>query len=208
MQAVLRGEGIADVPCGECVGCCVSSYPIPLRPADQVALDQLPPEYLLRPATPGVNALMGFRADGSCPMLKSEGCSVYADRPGTCRDYDCRIYAAAGLLPDGDRPVIQKRVQAWQFEYADEQAEVQAQALRAAAAFIRKHSDRFPAGMRAASATAAAVLAVKAWPVFLEDNVEAHIADETEIKRRVLDVIEAVRQFDGSAIEKGASRGP
>ena len=39
MRAVLKGERHADVPCDGCVGCCVSSYAIPLRPADKVALD-------------------------------------------------------------------------------------------------------------------------------------------------------------------------
>ena len=116
MRAVLRDEQHADVPCGDCVGCCVSSYPIPLRPSDRVAQEQVPEQYLLdAPGGKPGHLLMGFRDDGSCPFLVSRSCSIYADRPQTCRDYDCRIYAAAGLVPDGDRTAIERRVREWEF---------------------------------------------------------------------------------------------
>jgi Fe-S-cluster containining protein len=100
MIGVLREERSAEVPCDGCVGCCVSSYPIPLRPTDQVALAEVPVRFLRLPVHAG-NATMGFHEDGSCPMLAAGRCTIYADRPQTCRDYDCRIYAAAGLVPDG-----------------------------------------------------------------------------------------------------------
>jgi hypothetical protein len=166
MRAVLRGERDADVPCGECVGCCVSSYPIPLRPSDHVALDKVPARHLHLPSEPGGLARMGHGQDGHCPMLCAGKCSIYADRPRTCRDYDCRIYAAAGLLPDGVRPVIQERVLAWRFDPGSADDEAAAEAIRAAAQFIRRHADAFPPAMRAGSATAAAVLAVKTYEVF------------------------------------------
>ena len=47
MRAVLRGERDADVPCGDCIGCCVSSYPIPLRPEDVRARAEVPEQFLL-----------------------------------------------------------------------------------------------------------------------------------------------------------------
>jgi len=133
---------------------------------------------------------MGFREDGTCPMLEKGRCTIYADRPRTCRDYDCRIYAAAGLLPDGKRPVIEQRVGEWRFEYEDEEARVSADAVHAAAAFIREHASSFPAEMRAHSATAAAVLAVKVYPLFMEGQDAGAVAD------RVTAVVEAVRRFD------------
>jgi hypothetical protein len=168
MRAVLRGEQAADVPCGDCVGCCVSSYPIPLRPSDHVALEQVPAEHLHLPADPARGlARMGFREDGSCPMLCAGRCSIYSDRPQTCRDYDCRIYAAAGVLPDGERPIIAARVRAWRFEVLTPEDAAAAGAVRRAAQFIRTHSALFPMEMRVSSATAAAVLAVKTYELFL-----------------------------------------
>lgn len=166
MRAVLRGQQDADVPCAGCVGCCVSSYPIPLRPDDSVALDRVPAAQLSLPAGGGL-ARMLPRQDGSCPMLTAGRCDIYAARPRTCRDYDCRIYAAAGWQPDGQRPVIQQRVSEWDFTFEDQQARLQARAVRRAAGFIRNNAPLFPPGLRAHSATAAAVLAIKVYELFI-----------------------------------------
>jgi len=191
MRAVLRGEQDADVPCGTCVGCCVSSYPIPLRPEDKLARAQVPEQWLLGPAEPGERWLMGFREDGSCPFLKGSSCSIYAGRPQTCRDYDCRIYAAAGLLPDGDRPAIAERVGAWEFVFSSAEESAAAAAVRRAAQFIRANPALFPPAMRAGSATAAAVLAVKAYPLFLAANPGT---PEETVSR----IVETVRFFDAA----------
>lgn len=186
MRAVLGGQQDADVPCGDCTGCCVSSYPIPLRPSDRVALERVPGRYLQLPAA-GSDGLarMGFDQDGCCPMLESGSCSIYADRPRTCRDYDCRIYAAAGLEPDGERPVIQQRVREWQFAMDGEPDHDKAAAVRRAAQFIREHHALFPAAVRAGSATAVAVLAVKVYPLFGSDR-EAGQASRDELVRETL----------------------
>ncbi|MEO6080652.1 MAG: YkgJ family cysteine cluster protein [Steroidobacteraceae bacterium] len=198
MRAVLRGERDADVPCGDCVGCCVSSYPIPLRPTDHVALQQVPARHLRLPAdsTAGL-ARMGYREDGSCPLLCAGACSIYNDRPQTCRDYDCRIYAAAELMPDGERPVIHQRVSAWRFEFISPEEHDAAEAVRQAAAFIRSHSALFPVAMRADSATATAVLALKTWSLFRNSARPPGTGESPE--QAVQRVIDAARQFDQKA---------
>lgn len=193
MRAVLRGQRDADVPCGSCVGCCVSSYPIPLRPGDRVARDEVPEQWLIGPARAGERWLMGFREDGSCPFLEARQCSIYAHRPQTCRDYDCRIYAAAGLLPDGDRPVIHQRVLAWRFGLESEADRRAAEAVRRAAQFIQRHADLFPPGTRAHSATAAGVMAVKSWELFADPH-------ESEAPLHVVArVIRTCQDFDDQA---------
>lgn len=195
MRAVLKGEQSADVPCGGCAGCCVSSYPIPLRSTDRVALERVPARYLRMPAdSAGGLARMGFRDDGSCPLLCASGCSIYSDRPQTCRDYDCRIYAAAGLLPDGERPVIRSRVQAWRFAMPTAVEQAAAAAVLRAAEFIRDHATLFPAAMRAGSATAAAVLAVKSYGLF--EDAELAPGRNESAQQGVLRVIDAARAFD------------
>jgi Fe-S-cluster containining protein len=194
MRAVLRGERDADVPCGECVGCCVSSYPIPLRPTDSVALDRIPREHLHLPVGPGSLAVMGFREDGTCPMLCASSCVIYADRPQTCRDYDCRIYAAAGLLPDGDRPVIRQRVLAWRFDLKSEEDRVAADAVKRAAQFIQANASLFPVAMRARSATAVAVLAVKVSGLFWNSAASPGLHEPAPLA--VQRVIDAARAFD------------
>jgi Fe-S-cluster containining protein len=193
MQAVLKGESDADVPCDGCTGCCVSSYAIALRPDDKVALAAVPARHLRLPVNGGL-ALMGYRADGSCPMLEAGRCTIYADRPQTCRDYDCRIYAATGLSPDGSRPVIEERVREWRFDFTTEEEAGQHEALHRAARFIHEHGPLFPAASKVHSAVAVAVFAVKAWPLFLHEKGDGS-ADPSpgEMARRVL---EAASAFD------------
>lgn len=193
MRAVLRGEREADVPCGDCIGCCVSSYPIPLRPEDRKARAEVPEQYLLGHSAQGQRWLMGFRDDGSCPFMEGGKCGIYADRPQTCRDYDCRIYAASGLVPDGNRAVIERRVREWRFIFGSDAERTDAEAVRAAAHFIRSNAPLFPAGMRAGSATAAAVLAVKAFELFRTGEA----ATPADMARRVVD---AVREFDAGPV--------
>lgn len=192
MQAVLRGEQEANVPCDGCVGCCVSAYPIPLRPTDKVALASVPDRLLQWPSRPGALARMMYREDGTCPMLEAERCTIYADRPRTCRDYDCRIYAATGLVPDGARPVIQRRVREWQFGFDGEGEVAQAGAVRAAAQFIREHAALFPASARTHSATAIAVLAVKTWPLFIAGAMPQDMAAASTVQR----LLDESRRFD------------
>lgn len=193
MRAVLRNQRDADVPCEGCVGCCVSGYQVPLRPDDRVALDEVPAANLFLPVGGGL-ARMLPRADGTCPMLVSGLCRIYAERPRTCRDYDCRIYAAAGLEPDGDRPVVRDRVREWVFSFEGND-ENDALAVRRAARFIRAHADLFPARVRAQSAAAAAVMAVKVYPLFLgagEGDGSGGGSAESMVKR----VLEALQAFD------------
>ena len=197
MRAVLRDEQDADVPCGDCVGCCVSSYPIPLRPSDQVAQQQVPEEFVLRaPVRPG-HLLMGFRDDGSCPFLFARACSIYAHRPQTCRDYDCRIFAATGLKPAGRRPVIQERVQAWRFSYPAQQDLAEAAAVRRAADFIGAYPEHF-AAMRGGTPSAAAVLAVKSYEVFLDQGANSvqEPRPGAEVAQLAAQVLAAARAFD------------
>jgi hypothetical protein len=192
MRAVLRGESDANVPCGDCIGCCVSSYPIPLRPEDVRARAEVPEQFLLGTMASGERWMMGFREDGCCPFMNGRQCDIYADRPQTCRDYDCRIYAAAGLVPDGDRKIIEQRVQEWEFSFTTDAERADAAAVRRAAQFIRANAVLFPAAARAGSATAAAVLAVKVYTLFLDP--EPTSASRETVSR----VLEEIRAFDES----------
>ena len=165
MQAALRGETGSDVPCGECRGCCVSGYPIVLRAADAPIARLLSPQFL---AEAGGLQYMTARDDGTCPMLRAGNCSVYAQRPQTCRDYDCRIFAAAGLVAgSAQRRVINERVAAWWFDYAGESERQAHAAVQAAAAFISRVAGTPAAPQFPRTPTGAAVLALKCWSLFL-----------------------------------------
>jgi Fe-S-cluster containining protein len=38
------------------------------------------------------------RSDGACVHLGKQGCTVYEQRPAVCRTFDCRVFAAMGLV--------------------------------------------------------------------------------------------------------------
>jgi Fe-S-cluster containining protein len=192
-RASLLGDGGADVPCGDCVGCCVSSYFIPIRPTDKQAAAAIPAHLLVKaPGQPPGHAMMGYLADGLCPMLNAGKCSIYAQRPQTCRDYDCRIFAAAGIDAGGaDKVVINRRVREWQFSYATEADQVAHDAVKLAATFIREKVASFPGGRAPTASTGIAVLAIKVYALFLDK--EAHTKNEMEM---ALAIIDASGKFD------------
>ena len=74
---------------------------------------------------------MGYDQNGHCPMFVDGGCSIYEDRPRTCRVYDCRLFTALGRVNE-DTPAIAARIRAWEFEYADDDSRRLADEIRAA----------------------------------------------------------------------------
>lgn len=138
--------------------------------------------------------MMGYLEDGKCPMLKSGKCSVYAHRPQTCRDYDCRIFAAAGIDAGGsDKSVINNRVRAWRFTYPTAQDHELHEAVKAAAVFIREHRADFPGGRAPTAPTGIAVLALKAYAVFLDPQLAARSPDNI-----AMSIIKASGEFDSA----------
>jgi len=160
-----------DVPCGECRGCCTSSLFIHVRPDESETLAVIPARLLVRaPGRPRGHTLLGFAEDGSCPMFKAQACSIYAHRPRTCRDYDCRMFAAAGIDAGDGKDVINERVRAWEFSYESDAEQRAHDAVRAAAAFIQEERDSFPGGAAPTSPDQIAVLALKVYELFLEQT--------------------------------------
>jgi uncharacterized protein len=126
-RAAVRGEHDAVVPCGECTACCTSSQFVHIGPDETETLAHIPaPLLFAAPGFPDGHVLMGYDERGHCPMLIDGRCSIYEDRPRTCRAYDCRVFAAAAVVPDA--PAIAERVAQWKFSYADAEDE-EAQAV-------------------------------------------------------------------------------
>ena len=189
MRAALRGESGMQVPCGECRGCCISGYSIRVRPEDHGARAHIPGHHLV---FRGATAVMPARPDGRCPMAVPEGCSIYAHRPQTCLDYDCRVFAAAGIdAGDPGKVVINTRVRAWRFSHAGEEAQRQHEAVRAAAAFMRAQPQAFPPGRAPLNPMSIAVFAVKVYALFLEPAFAALPAQVVAAA-----ILEAAREFD------------
>jgi len=193
-HAMLRGTVGSDVPCGDCTGCCTSSYSVQLRPEDGRALAVIPAALLISPVGfPAGHRTMPALADGTCPMLDAGKCSIYRDRPQTCHDYDCRIFAAAGIdAGEAGKGVINRRVRQWRFSYPGEEDRRTHAAVMAAAAFTQRSRDSFPVRVPT-SPMGIAVFALKTYTVFLAPRPAE--SGDREIAR---DMLLASRQFDAN----------
>lgn len=189
--SLLSNDG-SDVPCGECRGCCISGYSVQIRPHDTGARALIPSDLLVRAQGFAGNELtMAARADGTCPMLRANECSIYTSRPQTCRDYDCRVFAAAGIEPGGpDKVVINRRVRQWRFNYPTELDRESHSAVMATAAFIRTQRGSFPGQLAPIGPSGVAVLACESYGVFLQSDIQGKA--DAEVARMILD---ASREF-------------
>jgi Fe-S-cluster containining protein len=160
-RRALREDATSVVPCGDCVACCTSSQFVHVAPDEVATLARIPAA--LRFPAPRLRAghvVLGYDERGHCPMLIDGACTIYDDRPRACRTYDCRIFAAAGVEPDDDKPAIARRARRWRFAYPTDQDRLDQEAVRAAAQFVREHPDARTEGDTPTNATRHAVLAV------------------------------------------------
>ena len=166
MRAALHGQVDTDVPCGRCCACCSTSHFVHVAPDERDVLALVPRELRFpAPGLPAGHVVLPYDERGRCPMLAADGrCSIYAHRPRTCRVYDCRVFAAAGI--DADNDAITAQARRWRFTYPAELDREEHQAVWAAARFVRDHAAAFPPGF-AADAPRLAVLAVEVGHLFL-----------------------------------------
>ena len=142
-RRALDGEVDADVPCDGCTACCEASQFVHIGPDEAETLAHVPEALLVpAPGLPPGHVVMGYDEHGRCPMLVEGGCSIYDHRPRTCRTYDCRVFAATGVVPDEPAKAgIADRVRRWRFATSgsDEDA-----ALRDALARAARDAGRGP----------------------------------------------------------------
>jgi Fe-S-cluster containining protein len=178
-EASLRsGNEGADVPCGACKGCCRSSMFIHIRPEETRTIQRIPRALLFpAPGLPAGHVLMGYDDQGRCPMLIGNQCSIYEVRPQTCRDYDCRVFAATGISVDGQKqPEIADRVRRWVFDYESEESREEHKIVKQAAAFLEMNRDLFPLGSLPSYPVQLAALTVSIYRLFSQMTANARNA--------------------------------
>ncbi|MGI8809789.1 MAG: YkgJ family cysteine cluster protein [Acidimicrobiales bacterium] len=178
MQRALQGDSESDVPCGSCTACCTSSQFVHISPDELDTLAHVPAELLFpAPRMPRGHVLLGYDHNGRCPMLIDGGCSIYEHRPRTCRTYDCRIFPAAEMEPDGGQAAIAQQARRWRFDFPSEADRVRNEAVRAAARFVAERGEELPEEAVPTNATQRAVLAVRIHRAFLgRDDDTGHPA--------------------------------
>jgi hypothetical protein len=113
-------------------------------------------------------------------MLVDDRCSIYEDRPRTCRTYDCRILPAAGVVPERDDSPVARRARRWRFDHPTALDEVEHAAVQVAARFIRDQHDLLPERAGPGSPVQLAVLAVDAHDAFLRHDGDTGRVTVTE----------------------------
>ena len=130
---------------------------------------------------------MGYNEQGCCPMFIENRCSIYQDRPHTCRSYDCRIFPAAGMMPvEENKSLIARQVPRWKFSYPDQRDREEHEAVKTAARFMKEHKKSFPEGFVPGNSTQLAILAIKVYDVFLGMDDAAPETDVSNIVERVM----------------------
>ncbi|MCR9259947.1 MAG: YkgJ family cysteine cluster protein [Pseudomonadaceae bacterium] len=174
LKVTLAAEA-ANVPCGECNACCRASYFIHITDNEYKTREHVPRELIFpAPGSGGKQWVMGFDETGSCPMLKQNSCSIYAHRPRTCRDFDCRVFAAAGISASqpgaGDaKAEVDQQVLRWRFSYKTGNDKRKHTAIKAAAAFIRENQQQLGA-QAPATPTALALASLHIYELFLTEE--------------------------------------
>ncbi len=180
LQGALRGERGSEVPCDGCTACCTASQFIPIGPDETATLARIPKALRFpAPGLPRGHVLLGYDERGHCPMLIEGRCSIYEDRPRTCRTYDCRVFPAAGRqVPEAGKAEIDARAARWQFTYDTPTGRAEHDAVRAAAAFLDDQAGALPDAIAPVTTTQLAVLAIEVHDLFLG----AHDPDADDVR--------------------------
>ena len=143
-----------------------------IAPEETATIRSIPRELLFpAPGRPEGHLVLGYDDQGRCPMLRDDRCSIYDARPQTCRTYDCRILAAAGVLPADPRHAdIARRVQAWQFQHPTEQSFRKSAQVRQAFVFLQTNRSLFPPGSLPEHPEQLAAMAIRIHRMFLTDE--------------------------------------
>ena len=179
----MKGKGVGEVPCGDCVGCCTSSKFILVRPTDSEARSVIPNELLFSaPSLPEGFHLLGYDGQGHCPMFVNGKCSIYHSRPETCRQYDCRVLAATEASIEDENTAVAERVKSWQFSYKSVKSSEEAESIKRSMAFLKEHTENFPMGYLPNSDSQLAALAIRFYKEFTEPV-------EQDVDEKVRDII-------------------
>jgi len=170
MNAALRGDSSANVPCGECTACCTSSQFIHIEPNEKETLAAIPKKLLFpAPGLPTGHRLMGYDERGHCPMFRDGACTIYDSRPRTCRTYDCRLFAATHLAKLHPKADIANQSARWKFQFSTPEDRVRLRAVRSAEKFLRTATN-IPVGEGPLNLPQRALLALKIHHLFLKIN--------------------------------------
>jgi len=194
MRKALRDNSGIDVPCGNCIACCTSSYIIHVYPDEKETISAIPKNLIFEDpdSSSGIMTLKSNK-NGHCLLMNNKKCLIYHKRSWICRIYDCRLLTAAGLKESVDKKEINKQVDLWRFSYTDADDYKNHMAVQNAAAFIIKNKSKFPFGYITEKPIQQAATAVKVFELF--KTMRLDITEES-IDLIIIKIIETIKKFD------------
>lgn len=108
-KKVAHSDG--NVPCGTCTRCCYLKT-ISLHPDRGDKVEELNASLHRIDDGTGFRIVWTMpRKSGHCAYLVNERCTIYEDRPSTCREFDCR--AALLTLNKKQKAILRKEDGTW-----------------------------------------------------------------------------------------------
>lgn len=168
---------------------------IRITPEETRTIRRIPKALLFpAPGLPKGHMLMGYDDQGRCPMLVDNECSIYEDRPQTCRDYDCRVFAATGVAVDPKTQAeIANRVREWVFSYETEESRDKHRIVKEAAAFLEKNRDLFPQGSLPSYPVQLAVVVIKIYKLVAEMTGRHAAPPDAEIVKAIVKAMKGTK---------------
>jgi uncharacterized protein len=202
VRKALVSDSEMKVECGECTACCYSSYFIHISSNEEETLRCIPKEIQFSAiGSRKGDVLLGYRKDGSCPMLSDGKCKIYECRPRTCRKYDCRILSATGYFESEERPLVNKKIVQWEFEFENELARKQYEALKIAASFLERYETFFPENWIPSNSIQKAVVAVQVFDLFIGvDGSSFENSNVETIKKYVKKIMNASSEYEAKSV--------
>lgn len=180
------------VPCGDCRACCQSSCFIHIYKEETRTLSRIPKELLFpAPLRPKGHMVLGYDSHGRCPMLIRNTCTIYSNRPATCRSFDCRILTASGLVTENSaHHGISQQARRWKFSRPSKNDSRLLSAVQDAAKFLTHHPLCIEDSFVSRDEIHLSVLAIKVYDVFLPSvdfkRTTKRETDESVIIKKVL----------------------
>jgi hypothetical protein len=121
-------------------------------------------------------------------MLIDNKCSIYEFRPETCREFDCRIFAATAIyMDDAAQVLISERAKNWYFDYDGDKSREDHATIRASAKFLKEKSHLFPDRFVPKSPTQLALMAIRVFRIFSELGEASGVkTTDAEIVKQIL----------------------
>jgi Fe-S-cluster containining protein len=192
----IQNNIVMEVPCGACRACCTSSLFIQINKNEVKTINKIDKRLLIEtPNIPKGNYLLGYLSNGHCPMFKENQCSIYTNRPNTCKIFDCRTFTATALKADNHlKKEISIQSERWRFSFTKKIDKIEFDAICKTVEFIKENKELFPGKRIPTQNSELAILAIKTYKVFVDKSTDQNTLGKK--KKIVNELLQELKHFN------------